>query len=67
MCYFYLLTLLNTYAYKYLPLKYSVILLPLTSFLLPYFHALFLKKEINKNQIFSYLIILTGILIYNIK
>jgi drug/metabolite transporter (DMT)-like permease len=62
---FLLVTVVNVYAYRILPLKYAVILLPFTFIFVTLFSVLFLKEKMSKRQLISFLIILTGILIYN--
>lgn len=67
--YFFLLivTLLNLFAYKILPLKFAIILLPITFILVIILSKLILKENLFRKQIIGILIITLGIVIFNIK
>jgi drug/metabolite transporter (DMT)-like permease len=63
---FLLTTVLSVYAYRILPLKYAIIFLPFTFIFVILFSIFFFKEPLAKRQIISFLIILTGIIIYNL-
>jgi len=63
---FLFVTVVNVYAYRILPLKYAIILLPFTLIFVTLFSMLFFKEALTTRQIISFLIILTGIIIYNL-
>ena len=63
---FFFVTVVNVYAYRILPLKYAIILLPFTVVFVTLFSMLFFKETLTKRQIISFFIILTGIIIYNL-
>ncbi|MCX7018461.1 MAG: multidrug ABC transporter [Candidatus Sumerlaeota bacterium] len=60
-------TLLNLYAYKQLPLKVSVVILPFTYILIGVFSLVFLKEKATRGQLTGALIIIIGIVIYNLN
>lgn len=59
-------TLLNTYAYKYLPLKLVVVVLPFTYVLVGLFSYTFLRERLNRKQWLGTIIILLGVIVYNL-
>ena len=63
---FLVVTLINLYAYKYLPIKMAVIFLPFTFILVAVFSFLLLKEKMSKKHLISSLIIITGVIIYNL-
>ena len=63
---FLFVTVVNVYAYRILPLQYAIVLLPLTIVFVTLFSILFFKETLGKRQLISFLIILTGIIIYNL-
>lgn len=62
---FFCVTLLNLYAYKYLPLKMAIIYLPITFILVALFSIVILKEKMTKKQRFCSAIIILGVIIYN--
>jgi len=63
---FLIVTVMNLYAYKFLPLKYAIVLLPFTFIFITMFSLLFFKEPISKRQFISYLIIIIGVAVYNL-
>jgi len=61
----FIVTLLNTYAYKYVELKINVILLPMTFVLVALLSFWVLKENFSKNQVIGSAIILAGIVVFN--
>jgi drug/metabolite transporter (DMT)-like permease len=59
-------TLLNTYAYRKLPLKISVIVLPVTFLLVGIFSSVFFKERFSRRQIAGACAIIAGITLYNL-
>lgn len=59
-------TLLNLYAYQYLPLKMTVVFLPFTFLLVGLFSFGILKEEFNRKQLISSVIIVVGVVVYNL-
>ena len=59
-------TLLNFYAYKILPLKLSTIILPYTYILVGVFSFVFLKERITRRQILGSAIIIFGIVLFKL-
>jgi drug/metabolite transporter (DMT)-like permease len=64
---FVIVTLMNLYAYKQIPLKMAVIFLPFTYVFVSLFSLVLLKEKMTKNQIIGSCIILFGVFIYNIS
>jgi len=64
---FIFVTIMNVYSYKYLPLKYAIIILPFTFIFVTLFSIIFFKETIKKRQWISYILIIIGIVIYNLK
>jgi drug/metabolite transporter (DMT)-like permease len=64
---FFIVTIVNLYVYKYLPLKYSVILLPLVFFFVTVFSFLFFNEKLTKRKLMSYLLIIVGVVVYNLN
>jgi drug/metabolite transporter (DMT)-like permease len=64
---FFSVTLLNLYAYKVLPIKISVTILPFTYILVGIFSYLFLRERLEKRQLIGALIIIVGIVIFNLN
>ena len=58
-------TLLNLYIYKFIDVKYGVILLPFTFIIVNLLSYIILQERLNKKQIFGSIIILTGVIIFN--
>jgi small multidrug resistance pump len=64
---FIIVTIINLYAYKFLPLKYAVILLPFVFIFVTLFSIFILKETFSKRKLISYLIIVIGVVIYNLN
>lgn len=62
----FIVTLLNLYAYKGLPLKTAVILLPMTFILVTLLSFLILKEEFTKQQFIGAGFIIMGALFFNL-
>lgn len=62
----FLVTLLNLYILRFLDLKYVLIFLPSTYILVLLFSRIILKERIDKKNILSYLIIIVGIIVFNL-
>ena len=60
-------TLLNLFAYRALPLKLAVAILPFTNLLVGLFSFVFLRERATPIQLLGAGIIITGIVIYNLK
>jgi small multidrug resistance pump len=60
-------TIINLYAYKYLPLKYAIILLPFVFIFVTLFSYFFFKETLTKRQLISYVLIIIGVVVYNLK
>jgi len=58
-------TLLNLYAYKYIPLKAAVVLLPLTLIMVVLFSISLLHERLSRQQIVGSAVILIGLVIFN--
>ena len=63
---FVIVTLLNLYALKKIQVKEMVIFLPLTYLIIPIFSYLLFKEKIGKQHILGILVIITGIIIFNL-
>jgi len=63
---FMVVTVLNVYVYKYIPLKYGVIFLPFTIFFVTLFSLLILKEKLSKKQIAGTMIIMVGVILFNL-
>jgi multidrug transporter EmrE-like cation transporter len=61
---FFAATILNVFAYKKLPLKTSVAVLPANFILVGLLSVVFLKERLNAKQIAGVTVILAGILLY---
>ena len=61
-----LVTLLNLYAYRYIPLKATVALLPLTLLLVVVFSVLLLHEKLTQQQIVGSVVILIGLAVFNL-
>ena len=59
-------TVINLYVFKYLDLKYALIFLPTTFILVLVLSRYFLKEKIEKRNILGYVIILFGVVIFNL-
>ena len=59
-------SLLNLYAYQYLPIKMGVVFLPFTFILVALFSYLLLKEKMNRQQFISSLIIIVGVIVYHL-
>ncbi len=64
---FFIITLMNLYAYKMLPLKFAVILLPFTYILIWVLSFIFLKEKMNRNQLIGAGIIILGVVLFNLS
>lgn len=64
---FFIITLLNLYAYRMLPLKCAVILLPFIYILIGIFSYLLFKEKMNRNQLIGAGIIILGVVLFNIR
>ncbi len=62
----FIVTLLNLYAYKGLPLKTVVILLPITFILVTFLSFLILKERFTKQQFIGAGCIIMGVLFFNL-
>ncbi|PID27453.1 MAG: hypothetical protein CR982_05785 [Candidatus Cloacimonadota bacterium] len=58
-------TLLNLYVYRYLDVKYGVIFLPFTFVVVNFLSYFILKESFSKNQLLSTLIIVIGVVVFN--
>jgi drug/metabolite transporter (DMT)-like permease len=67
VAYFLLLiaTLLNTYAYKILPMKLSVVILPVTFILIGALSRVILKERLSRTQALGGALVIVGIAIFN--
>lgn len=63
---FFLVTLLNLYAFKVIPMKMVIVLLPFTFILVGFFSYLFLGEKISRIQIISSITIVAGIIVFNL-
>lgn len=63
---FLIVTLINLYIFKYLDIKYSLIFLPTTFILVQLLSLIFLKERLKKKYVFGFVIILLGIIIFNL-
>lgn len=59
-------TLINLYIFKFLDLKYVLIFLPTTFILVILMSKFFLNEQIKKKNIIGFIIILFGIIIFNL-
>jgi drug/metabolite transporter (DMT)-like permease len=59
-------TLFSTYAYKYIPMKAAVILLPVGFILVALLSYWVLREKFSKNQVIGSVIILAGIVVFNL-
>jgi len=64
---FYIVTIMNVYAYKFIPLKYAIILLPFTFIFITILSYIIFKEIPSRRQKISYIIIIIGIFFYNLK
>ena len=58
-------TLLNLYVYKFLDLKYAVIIIPFTFLFVAVLSYFLLKEKVTRNQFLGYAVIMIGVLIFN--
>ena len=63
----FVVTLLNLFAYKALPLKVSVVILPFTYILVGLFSFVFLRERATLQQLLGAAVIIAGIFIFNLK
>lgn len=63
---FFIVTLLNLYAYKMLPLKCAVVVLPFTYILVGILSFIFLKEKMTRNQLIGAGIIILGVVLFNL-
>jgi drug/metabolite transporter (DMT)-like permease len=63
---FIIVTILNLYAFRQLPLNSLVILTPLSFILIGILSKLFLQEKLTLKQIISSVFIIIGIIIYNL-
>jgi len=61
----FVVTLLNLYILRYLDLKYVLIFLPSTYLFVLLFSWIILKEKFSKKNIISYVLILGGIIVFN--
>lgn len=61
-----MVTLLNLYAFRHIPLKAAVVLLPLTLVLVVFFSVLLLHERLTRQQIVGSIVILFGLAIFNL-
>lgn len=59
-------TLLNLYAFKQIPLKTGVALLPVTLLLVVFFSHWLLQERLTKKQIRGAIVILIGLVVFNL-
>ena len=59
-------TLLNTYAYKYIELKIAVVLLPMTFIMVALLSFFVLGEKLTRNQMVGALLILGGTVVFNL-
>lgn len=64
---FLIVTVMNLYAYKYLPLKFNITLLPFVFIFVALFSFFFFKEALTKKQWISYILIIIGIVVYNLN
>jgi len=64
---FVMVTVLNLFALKEIPLIFMVIINPLVLILVVFFSMLLFKEKINKKQLKGLILILTGIIIFNLN
>jgi drug/metabolite transporter (DMT)-like permease len=62
---FVVVTLMSLYAFKEVPLKMAVMLLPFTYVLVSVFSLILLKEKMAKNQIIGSCIIFVGVVVFN--
>lgn len=60
-------TLLNLFAYRRLPLKISVVVLPFTYILVGLFSFVFLKERVSAQQLLGAGVIILGIVVFNVR
>lgn len=60
-----LVTLLNLYAFRHIPIKAVIIFLPLTLLLVVSFSVLLLNEKLSQQQIAGSIVILIGLLVFN--
>ena len=58
-------TLINLYIYRYLDIKYGVILLPFTFIVVNILSFLLLKERLGKTQLVGSSVILFGVVVFN--
>ncbi len=63
---FVVVTVMNVYVYRYLPLKFGVIFLPFTFIFVSLLAYFFLKERLSRTQKRGALIILCGVVIFNL-
>lgn len=59
-------TLMNLYAFRVIPLKAAVVLLPLTLLLVGIFSFLFLHERFTRKQVVGAILILAGLAVFNL-
>jgi drug/metabolite transporter (DMT)-like permease len=62
---FVVVTLMNLYAFKEIPFKMAVILVPFTYVFVSMFSVVLLEEKMAKNQILGACIILVGVIVFN--
>ncbi|OHD36278.1 MAG: hypothetical protein A2015_03150 [Spirochaetes bacterium GWF1_31_7] len=63
---FIIVTLLNLYVFKYLPIKFNIVLIPISIVNVFILSVIILKEKISKNKIIGGSIVLLGVIIFNI-
>ncbi len=63
---FIIVTFMNVYVYKYLPLKFGVIFLPFTFIFVSLLSYLFLKERLSRTQKRGALVIICGVVLFNL-
>jgi drug/metabolite transporter (DMT)-like permease len=66
-CVFFGVTVINLYVYKFLPIKLAVVFLPFVFIFVAVFSFLVFNETLTKKQLISYIIIIIGVVIYNLS
>jgi drug/metabolite transporter (DMT)-like permease len=60
-------TLINLFIFKHLDLKFAIVFLPSTFILVLLLSKLILKEKLSKKNLLSYIMIISGIIIFNLS
>lgn len=60
-------TILSVFALQIIPLKITIMLLPLVYILVGFFSFIFLKESLSKNKLLGSIIIIIGIILFNFQ